>query len=196
MLKVGLTGNMGSGKSTVALVFSYLNVPVYKADVEAKKMYLRDDVLKEVVSLAGKQILDSCGNLNRKALAEVAFSDSKILKSLTKLIHPLVRKDFIVWTGQHSQSPYVIHEAAIIFESGFREEYDLVIHVSCPEEISIERIEKRDNLSREMILQRMQFQLPDREKASLSNFVILNDGSTLVIPQVLLIHQTLSERSA
>ncbi|MFH0755808.1 MAG: dephospho-CoA kinase [Bacteroidota bacterium] len=196
MLKVGLTGNMGSGKSTVASVFSCLNVPVYHADVEAKKMYLRDDVLKEVVSLAGEQILDSCGNLNRQALAQVAFSDPKILNALNGLIHPLVREDFRKWADQLSESTYLIHEAAIIFESGLRAEYDLVIHVSCPEEIAVDRIGKRDHLSFEMIRQRMQFQLPDRKKASLSDFVILNDGSTLVIPQVLMIHQTLSERSA
>ncbi|NQV02457.1 MAG: dephospho-CoA kinase [Bacteroidia bacterium] len=196
MQKVGLTGNMGSGKSTIASIFSCLNVPVYHADDEAKKMYLREDVLHEAVSLAGEQIIDSSGNLNRQALARAAFSDPEILKALTQLIHPLVLADFRKWAEQFNQSPYIIHEAAIIFESGFREEYDLVIYVSSPKEIAIERIKKRDNLSREMILQRMQFQHPDIEKASLSDFVILNDWDTMVIPQVLKIHQALSERSA
>ncbi|MBL7138341.1 MAG: dephospho-CoA kinase [Bacteroidales bacterium] len=195
MLKVGLTGNMGSGKSTIASIFSCLEVPVYHADEEAKKMYSREDVLNEAVSLAGAQILDRNGNLIRQALAEVAFSDPEILRALTQLIHPLVREDFRIWTGQFSQSPYLIHEAAIIFESGFRDEYDLVIHVSCPEEIAIERIEKRDKLPREKIRQRMQFQLPDQEKAALSDYVILNDGNTMVIPQALQIHKELSERS-
>ncbi|MFH1937676.1 MAG: dephospho-CoA kinase, partial [Bacteroidota bacterium] len=185
MLKVGLTGNMGSGKSTIASIFRCLDVPVYHADEEAKKMYLREDVMQEAAFLAGAQILDHHGNLNRQKLAEVAFSDPEILRSLTQLIHPLVCEDFRTWAGQFSQLPYLIHEAAIIFESGFRDEYDLVIHVSCPEDIAIERIEKRDKLPLEKILQRMQYQLPDSEKASLSDFVIFNDGNTLVIPQVL-----------
>lgn len=192
MLKVGLTGNMGSGKSIIASVFSCLNIPVYHADVEAKKMYLREDVLRETLFLAGDQILDGSGNLNFPALAEVVFADPKILNGLNRLIHPLVREDFNEWVLHHSGYPYILHEAAIIFESGLRSEFDLVIYVSCPEDISMERIEKRDNLSRELIRQRMKFQFPDREKAYLSDFVILNDGSTLVIPQVLAIHQTLS----
>ncbi len=195
-MKVGLTGNIGSGKSTVASIFNCMQVPVYHADEEAKKMYLREDVLSEAVSLAGEQILDCDGNLIRSALAEVAFSEPQILKALTKLIHPLVLQNFRKWAEQHCESAYVIHEAAIIIESGFREEYDHVIHVSCPEEIAIERVIRRDKVSREMIRQRMQFQLTDVEKASLSDFVILNDGHTLVIPQVIHIHQMLSERSA
>lgn len=196
MLRVGLTGNMGSGKSTVASLFGCLHVPVYHADEEAKKMYLREDVLKETLSIAGGQILDRTGNLDHKALARVAFSNPQILESLTGLIHPLVLENFREWAGQYTHVPYIIHEAAIIFESGFRSEYDQVIHVSCPEKIAVERIGKRDSLSGEMIMQRMRFQLSDREKSTLSDFVILNDGSTLVIPQVLKIHQVLSERSA
>ncbi|MBE0646287.1 MAG: dephospho-CoA kinase [Bacteroidales bacterium] len=196
MLKVGLTGNMGSGKSTVASIFSTLHVPVYHADLEAKKMYQRDDVLKKTVSLAGDKILDLHGNLDRQALAKVAFSNPTILQSLNQLIHPLVREDFIAWTAKHHHYPYIIHEAAIIFESGFREEYDKVIYVSCPESIAIDRIERRDHLSVEMIRQRMQFQLPDNEKTGLADFVVLNDGNTLVIPQVLKIHQDLLKRSA
>ncbi|MFC2102533.1 dephospho-CoA kinase [Bacteroidota bacterium] len=196
MLKVGLTGNMGSGKSTVAAVFKTLNVPVYHADAEAKKMYLRVDVLKKTVALAGDQILDTNGKLNRQHLAEIAFSDPAILTSLQQIIHPLVRDDFRTWAAKYNNLPYVIHEAAIIFESGFRSEYDFVIHTSCPEEITIERIEQRDHLSREMIRQRMKFQLPDKEKAALADFVILNNGTTLVIPQVLQIDQILSERGA
>lgn len=195
MQKIGLTGNMGSGKSTVASIFSCLQVPVYHADEEAKKMYLREDVLNDAVSLAGTQILNSDGSLNRLALAETAFSDPQLLNALSTLIHPLVLQHFREWTRQHRESSYLIHEAAIIFESGYREEYDKVITVSCPEEIAIKRIEKRDNFSIEMIRQRMQFQLPDDEKASLSDFVILNDGRTLLIPQVLQIHKTLSERT-
>ncbi len=195
MLKVGLTGNMGSGKSTIASVFRALHIPVYQADLEAKKMYKRDDVLQKTIALAGDKILDNNGNLNRQSLAEVAFSSPAILHALNQIIHPLVREDFITWASQYTQDIYIIHEAAIIFESGYRAEYDKVIYVSCPESIALERIEKRDHLPRELILKRMQYQLPDSEKESLSDFVILNDGNTLLIPQVLSIHQILLEGS-
>jgi len=195
-MKVGLTGNMGSGKSTVASIFRILQISIYQADIEAKKMYLTDDVLKQAITLTGDQILDNNGNLNRQTLAEIAFSNPTILHALNQLIHPLVREDFIKWALQHNHDAYIIHEAAIIFESGFLSEYDKVIYVSCPESIALERIEKRDHLPRELILKRMQYQLPDNEKESLSDFIILNDGNTLLIPQVLSIHQKLLEGSA
>jgi len=196
MLIVGLTGNIGSGKSTVAAVFKCLNIPVYHADIEAKKMYLRRDVIKKTLLLTGEQILDADGHLNTRVLATIAFADPEILASLNKIIHPLVMEDFKTWITQHAEYPYVIHEAAIIFESGMRDAFSKVIHVSCPAGISIERIAKRDDISREMILRRMQFQLPDVQKSAMSDFVILNDGSTLIIPQILEIHRILSEGSA
>lgn len=195
MIKVGLTGNIGSGKSTVASVFQSLGIHVYHADDEAKRMYLKTDVLEKTISLAGTTIVDNRGELDRKALASIAFSNPSILKALNDLIHPLVAEHFRQWCEQRNQSPYIIHEAAIIFESGFRNRYDLVIHVSCPAGIALERIEKRDGLSRELIMQRMKAQLSDEEKSSLSDYVILNDGNTLVIPQVLQIHQELLKRS-
>lgn len=196
MLIVGLTGNIGSGKSTVAAVFKCLNIPVYHADIEAKKMYLRRDVLKKTVLLTGEQILDADGHLNTRALATIAFADPEILASLNQIIHPLVMEDFRIWITQQTEYPYVIHEAAIIFESGLGDAFNKVIHVSCPARISIERIAGKDSISREMILRRMRFQLPDAQKSSRSDFVILNDGSTLIIPQILEIHRTLSKGSA
>ncbi|MBN1198788.1 MAG: dephospho-CoA kinase [Bacteroidales bacterium] len=192
MLIVGLTGNIGSGKSTIASVFQCLHIPVYHADAEAKKMYLQEDVLNRTLSIAGDQILDHNGQLDLQALGQLAFADPRILNALNRMIHPLVQTDFREWTLRQSHSPYVIQEAAIIFEHGLRQEYDRVIHVSCPEAVAIERIEKRDHLSRKMIRQRLMFQMSDKEKAHLADFVILNDGTTLVIPQVLEIHQTLT----
>lgn len=192
MLVTALTGNIGSGKSTVASVFQCLGIPVYHADAEAKRMYQREEVLQEAVSMAGEQILGPDGRLRPQALAEVAFREPLLLRKLNRLIHPLVMEDFRAWVPRQRDAMYVIMEAAIIFESGLREQFDKVIHVSCPDEIAIRRIEKRDHVSREKILQRMKFQFPDREKADLADFVILNDGSTLVIPQVLAIHRTLT----
>jgi len=195
-LKVGLTGNMGSGKTTVSSIFNCLGIPVYHADEQAKKMYLREEVLAVVVELAGSDILDREGKLNKAALAEKVFANREMLRNLTDIIHPLVRDDFSKWLLQQASVPYVIHEAAIIFESGFRKEYDLVIHLSCPDEIAISRILKRDGIPVEKVKQRMKYQMDDQQKASLSDFVIINDNNTMIIPQVLAIHQKLSERKS
>ncbi len=195
-MKVGLTGNMGSGKTTVSSIFSALNIPIFYADEEAKSMYLREEVRDQVVDLTGEEILDPDGQINLKALGSIVFRDPEILQQLTRIIHPLVREEFNKWSFHHSKSPYVIHEAAIIFESGFGNEYDAVIHISCPEEIAIDRIIKRDHLSETQIRERIGFQMPDEKKASLSDFVIVNDGKTAVIPQVLKIHQELLQRTS
>lgn len=196
MLKAGMTGNMGSGKSTVASVFRSLGIPVYQADEAAKRMYLRPDILRYAIELAGEGIIDAGGCLNRRALALQLFSDSEKLERLTALIHPLVREDFANWLKEVPNASYVIHEAAILYESGYEKEFDTVIHVSCPEEVSIARIGERDGLSPEEIRLRMQYQFPDEVKCSRADFVILNDGSEMVIPQVLRIHEVLLKSSA
>jgi len=196
MLKIGLTGNMGSGKSIIASIFGCLNIPVYHADEEAKKMYLRPEVKSRVVELFGTEILDTKEGVDRVTVASYVFTDLTLLNKLTHIIHPFVRDHFREWLLHQPATPYVIHEAAILFESGFRNEVDLVIHVSCPEIICIDRIRKRDNLSEEKIRARRQFQMKDSEKASRSDFVLINDGQILVIPQVLKIHQQLLQRSA
>ncbi len=195
-MKVGLTGNMGSGKTTVSSVFSTLNIPVFHADDEAKRMYQRDDVREQVTALTGPDILDPSGQIDLKTLGNIVFSDPNILQRLIQIIHPLVREEFREWVLRYPESPYIIHEAAIIFESGFRDEYDLVIDVSCQEKIAMERIKKRDHISADKIRERTRFQMEDAKKASLSDFVIVNDGKTLVIPQVLKIHEELLQRSA
>jgi len=195
-MKVGLTVNMGSGKTTVSSVFSTLNIPVFHADDEAKRMYQRDDVREQVTALTGPDILDPSGQIDLKTLGNIVFSDPNILQRLIQIIHPLVREEFREWVLRYPESPYIIHEAAIIFESGFRDEYDLVIDVSCQEKIAMERIKKRDHISADKIRERTRFQMEDAKKASLSDFVIVNDGKTLVIPQVLKIHEELLQRSA
>ena len=195
-MKVGLTGNMGSGKTTVSSIFSALYIPVFHADDEAKRMYQLDEVREQVKALTGPDILDPSGQIDLKMLGNIVFSDPYILQRLIQIIHPLVREEFRKWVLRYPESPYIIHEAAIIFESEFRDEYDLVINVSCPEKIAMERIKKRDHLSEEKIRERNRFQMEDAKKASLSDFVIVNDGKTLVIPQVLKIHEELLQRSA
>jgi dephospho-CoA kinase len=194
MTSIGLTGNMGSGKSLVSGIFRILGIPVYYADQESKKFLALPEVILSLKTIFGKEITDPGGNISRTALASVVFSDSEALKKLNALLHPLVRKDARYWATLHTESPYVIHEAAIIFESGFRNEYDQIIHVSCPQEVAIRRVIQRDGTSREEIMKRIRFQMDDSEKAALSDFVIRNDGSELLIPQVLAIHRQLTEK--
>jgi dephospho-CoA kinase len=195
MLRVGLTGNLGSGKSLIARIFHILTIPVYHAD-DISKSFLSNKIVQNKIQEAfGSAVFISTHEIDRKALGKLAFSDSRKLTTLNAILHPLIREDFREWCSSHQEKPYIIQEAAIIFESGFREEYDKIIYVSCPEELAIERAIARDNANREDILKRMDFQWKDEKKTAISDFVILNDGSELVIPQVLKIHNLLQRNS-
>jgi len=148
MLKVGLTGNIGSGKSLIAEIFSIYGIPIYSADQEAKKFHQDPFVKEKILGLFGDTVMDESGDINRKALAKVVFSDDEALTKLDFILHPLVIDDFENWCEKYRESPYVIHEAAIIFESGNKAIFDQIIHVSCPKEIAIERVMKRDSVDK------------------------------------------------
>jgi len=191
MLKVGLTGNLGSGKSLITRIFSILTVPVYEAD-NVSKSFLKDKIVqKKIRNAFGQIVFSSTNEIDRAALGKLVFSDSRKLTTLNGILHPLVRDDFRIWCTSQKEKSYVIQESAIIFESGFQDEYDKIIHISCPEEIAIERAIHRNNTDREEVLKRMRFQWKDEKKAVMSDYIILNDGSELVIPQVLKIHNLL-----
>lgn len=193
MLKVGLTGNIGSGKSLVADIFKTIGIPVYHADEESKK-FLDDPFVKnEVIRKFGYGVLSNNREIEKRVLASLVFSDPEALQLLTSILHPRVKRDFIDWTSRQEHKFYVLQESAIIFEYGLQDDYDRIIHVSCPPEVSLERVIARDQLSRQEVLRRMKFQLEDEKKAALSDFIIRNDGSQLVIPQVMSIHQFLLE---
>jgi dephospho-CoA kinase len=121
------------------------------------------------------------------------FTDGQALKLLNSILHPRIMRDFRDWASRQSEKAYVMQEAAIIFESGYRNEFDFIIQVSCPKKIAIDRVIKRDKIDGNSVLRRMQFQMEDEEKSRMSDFVIINDGSKMVIPQVLSIHQQLLE---
>jgi dephospho-CoA kinase len=192
MLHVGLTGNIGSGKSTVAGIFSVLGIPVYHADAESKKILALPEVQEVVISSLGHTILGAGNRIDRKALANLVFNNPEALATLNGILHPLVLKDAMEWVRKQTDVPYVIHEAAVIYESGLSNAYDRIIQVSCPKEITIARVISRDGSSREEVLRRMRNQWEDDVKSNLADFVIINDDTTLVIPQVVSIHQTLT----
>ena len=193
MLHVGLTGNIGSGKSTIAGIFSVLGIPVYHADIESKKILGRPEVEETVISRLGTSITGEDHHIDRKALAKLVFSNSEALAALNGILHPLVKEDAREWAKRQEGVPYVIHEAAVIYESGFGDEYDRIIHVSCPKEITIARVMSRDGSSRDEVLRRMENQWEDDVKSNLADFVIVNDDTRLVIPQVVSIHKTVRD---
>lgn len=170
---IGLTGGMGSGKTTIAAYFAEMGVPVYIADNGAREVMQLDHVIQEIKKVFGETVFES-GVLNRARLAEIVFNDKEKLAKLNAIVHPAVKKDFEVWLLQHQNYEYVIYEAAILFESGRYKECDFIITVTAPEEIRIDRVLKRDNTTRSQVLSRMQMQWKDEDRISKSNFVINN----------------------
>ena len=193
MLKVALTGNIGSGKTLICRFFEILGVPVFYADAQAKKLYENKKILLKVKQEFGDEILTSQGNLNKTVLAEKIFTNKENLKKINSIIHPEVSKIFEEWAGNQRNKPYVIQEAAILFETGGYKRFDKSILVYAPEEILIERVMKRDGLSRKEVLNRLQNQMDQEKKKQLADYLILNDNSQLLIPQILKLHQQLMD---
>jgi dephospho-CoA kinase len=192
MIKVGLTGNIGSGKTTVCRVFEMLDIPVYYADAEARKFLNSPGVTGQLQILFGKNILDAEGKPDRKKIAGIVFRDKERLKQLNDIIHPLVRQGFESWLQMHSSSPYALQEAAILFETGHYRHFDKTILVTAPKQVRIERICRRDGVSVRDVEERMQNQSDQSALEKLADFTIHNDGRLLVIPQILRIHEQLA----
>ncbi len=194
VLKVGLTGGIGSGKSTAAQIFEVLGVPVYYADAEAKRLMNEDAELKSSISkIFGEQAFTN-NTLNRKYISSIVFSDPLRLEQLNAIVHPATKKDSENWMNRQS-TPYAIHEAALIFEASVSDRLDYVIGVSSPHELRIQRAMERDAVSREEVLQRMNKQLDEEIKMSKCDFVLVNDEKQLLIPQVLELHEKLIQLS-
>lgn len=190
MKRVGLTGGIGSGKSTVAHIFKVLGIPVYNADNASKRLMNEDDELKNKIKQAFGKEAYSKGELNRKYLSDLVFNDYEKIHLLNSLVHPATIKDALQWM-QMQQAPYVIKEAALIFESGSHKDLDFVIGVKSPPELSIKRAMIRDNISEEAVKARMNKQMDEEEKIRLCNYVIINDERQMLIPQVLVLHEKL-----
>ncbi|MEQ8908869.1 MAG: dephospho-CoA kinase [Vicingaceae bacterium] len=194
MQKIGVTGGIGSGKSTVCRIFKNLGVPVFIADVEGKKILNSNEkAKKQVINIFGKDMYTATGEIDRKRMAQLVFNDPRELEKLNGIVHPLVSDRFEAWCEEHEHSPYVIKEAAILFESGAYHGLDKVINVFAPKEQRIGRIKKRDDTTKEEVLKRMRFQYSDEERNELSDLIIMNeDGKEEeLLPQIMELHEIL-----
>ncbi|MFI0426784.1 MAG: dephospho-CoA kinase [Flavobacterium sp.] len=171
---IGLTGGIGSGKSTVASYIASKGIPVYIADEEAKKLMDSKKISTKIQAIFSENILTIDGTLDRKKIAAIVFNSPEKLSKLNAIVHPEVKKHFRNWLNLHKKAPFIIKEVAILFETGGNLSCDKVILVTAPEEIRIQRAMKRDNVDRDSVLKRIQNQLPEEEKISKSDFVVHN----------------------
>ena len=188
MIRIGLTGGIGSGKSTVAKVFEVLGIPVYYADDAAKKLMNEDEELKEKIKKEFGESIYKEEKLDRKKLADIVFTSPEKLNLLNALVHPATLKDAEKWM-QEQTSHYCIKEAALIFESGAHEHLDYVIGVTAPAPLRILRTMQRDGITREEVIARMDKQMDETIKMKLCDFVIQNDEQEMILPQVLDLHK-------
>ncbi|NLJ83088.1 MAG: dephospho-CoA kinase [Bacteroidales bacterium] len=192
MLKIGITGRIGSGKSTICRVFETLGIPAYYSDIEAKKLYDNMDIIQKLSKLFGKGILDINHRIDKRALASIVFNDEEKLTLLNSVIHPLVLKDFEKWWLTKSNYPYILFESAIIYEMKLEHLFSKIIYVDCPEEISIKRVMRRDNATHQAVLDRLSkqsFTVPPYD------YRIISNEKDLEVPQVLDLHEKLLQLS-
>ncbi|MEO8795333.1 MAG: dephospho-CoA kinase [Daejeonella sp.] len=192
MLKIGITGGIGSGKSTACAVFEILGISVFYADVVAKQIMQTDSVLvNDVTSAFGEKSYSDKGELNRKYISDIVFKDDKQLQILNSIVHPAVFRAFDAWSEIHKNEPYILKEAALLFESESYKMCDYNILVKSPEALKIKRIIKRDQISEEEVRLRMDKQLTDRQKEKLSDFILNNNEEELLTIQILKLHEHL-----
>jgi len=193
LLKIGITGGIGSGKSTVCAIFQILGIPVFNADIEARKLYDEPQV-KEAIMLAFGDNMYPQGVFDKKAMADLVFQSVDKLKQLNELLHPLVQIQFDIWL-QQQQAAYVIKEAALLIEAGSYQQLDELILVTCPMNKQIERVMKRDRVTENEVIARINNQLSEEDKHVFCQYEIINDDRQLLIPQVLQLHHQLMRHS-
>lgn len=193
-IKLGITGGIGSGKSLVSRLLESMGVPVYISDTETKELMVTNlSIREELIALLGEGVYID-GVLNKTLLASYIFTNPEHAKQVNDIVHPRVKIDFIRWVQSHVEVPIVAIESAILIEAGFAGEVDVIVMIYAPEEVRIERAVKRDSTSREWIERRIRSQMSDEEKRKQADFVIVNDGETPLIPQVLELINLLSSK--
>lgn len=195
MIKVAVTGNIGSGKTSICRVFEVLGIPVFYADKEARKLYSDPDILNAIAQELGPEVFTSDHQLDTRALASVIFNNMNALQFINQLIHPRVFEMFDHWCLNQIHAPYCLQEAALIFESGSYEKFSRIIVVHAPEELLIQRVVKRDNIAPGQARDRLNNQMGQSEKISRADYALLNDNTQLLIPQILSIDHELRKLS-
>lgn len=191
-IKIGITGGIGSGKSIVSRLLTLTGIPVYQTDTEAKRLMLSDTGIREgLTALAGNEVYNEKG-LNKAFLASYIFGHPEHLKQVNAIVHPRVRDDFRLWAGKARQE-IVAMESAILLEAGFTNEVDKIVMIYAPSEVRIARAIRRDSATRKEVERRIQSQMDDEKKRGAADFVIVNDGETPLIPQVLSLISSLSQ---
>jgi dephospho-CoA kinase len=193
MLKVGLTGNIGSGKTIVSNIFKVFGVAVYNSDESAGMIMERPEVTSEILNTFGNAVLDINGKPAKKKIAGLVFADRSALEKLNNIIHPHVIADFEKWLEENKKEEYVIMESAILFETGYFSLFDKIIFVSAPEALRLKRVMGRDHVDAVSVKARMRQQMPERNKIQKADFVIRNNEKKPLLPQVQKIHQALLE---
>ena len=188
-MKVGITGGIGSGKTTVCKIFQVLDVPVYNADIRAKWLMNTDEALiKKIKNLFGEKSYDEQGQLNRKYIASQVFENKEKLEKLNSIVHPAVKEDFESWV-EAQESDYVIKEAALLFETGSYKQMDYNVLVTAPLAVRIKRVMMRDGVDEQSVLARVKNQLDDEEKAILADYIIVNDNRHSLVKEVFRLHK-------
>lgn len=190
--QIGLTGNMGSGKTTVAKVFEILGVPVFYADDAGHKVIANPDVTWQIEHVFGSQVIDN-GGVNRKKLANIVFNSPEALIKLNALVHPAVLSLYKHFAQLNSKAPYLIFESAIIYEAQLENNFDAIIVVTAPESIKIKRIIERDNCTESAASSRLAYQIPDNIISAKSQHILCNDGNSPIIPEVIRLQAILSK---
>lgn len=193
MKVIGITGGIGSGKTTTCQIFEQLGAPVYYADVQAKQLMAQDPLKSKIIQAFGEKAYQN-GQLDRGYLANQVFSSKERLSVLNGLVHPAVADDFDEWLEQNEKAPYVLKEAAILFESGAYQAVDYTVLVIAPEEVRVNRVMERDGVTHDEVMQRMKNQWTQERKVKLADHIINNYGEHLLIPQVLELHHKFSKK--
>ena len=192
MLKVGITGGIGSGKSTICRILENLGVPIFNSDKVGRQILDEDyQAKKEVVRVFDADMYKSNGELDRERMASVVFNDPRALNRLNAIVYPRVKEAFEQWCQENQDATYVVKEAAVLFESGSYHDLDKVVTVFAPQEDRIKRVMKRDNVGVEKVRKRMTFQYTDEERNELADFILMNEEGVDLLPQVMELHEIL-----